>query len=208
MALLGAATTTGWPTAPPSRTCARTPTSATGPGWQRTARRAGRRTQAVGTGETDHVVAPSALPMPRSGPSVIEVAARLEGSALLDKLPELVTGEVEQLAPAVVRSLCLASEDKLRRRHGCTLPRSPAGPHHRRHRRRAGCAARPGCGLVAEDAGSCRVRGRLHPVPSTTTQRRRCRLTSRSASNEKDVRRVYALAGKEQARSWWCRASA
>lgn len=68
--------------------------------------------QAVGTGEIDHVVgAKRVADAHAAGLFVIEAAARLEGSALLDKLAELVTGEAGATAPAVVRSLCLASED-------------------------------------------------------------------------------------------------
>lgn len=68
--------------------------------------------QAVGTGEIDHVVgAKRVADAHAAGLFVIEAAARLEGSALLDKLAELVTGEARATAPAVVRSLCLASED-------------------------------------------------------------------------------------------------
>ena len=68
--------------------------------------------QAVGTGEIDHVVgAKRVADAHAAGLSVIEAAAGLEGSALLDKLAELVTGEAGATAPAVVRSLCLASED-------------------------------------------------------------------------------------------------
>ena len=69
-------------------------------------------TQAVGTGEIDHVVgAKRVADAHAAGLSVIEAAAGLEGSALLDKLAELVTGEAGATAPAVVRSLCLAGED-------------------------------------------------------------------------------------------------
>lgn len=68
--------------------------------------------RAVGTGEIDHVVgAKRVADAHAAGLFVIEAAARLEGSALLDKLAELVTGEAGATAPAVVRSLCLASED-------------------------------------------------------------------------------------------------
>ena len=68
--------------------------------------------QAVGTGEIDHVVgAKRVADAHAAGLSVIEAAAGLEGSALLDKLAELVTGEAGATAPAVVRSLCLAGED-------------------------------------------------------------------------------------------------
>lgn len=68
--------------------------------------------QAVGTGEIDHVVgAKRVADAHAAGLFVIEAAAGLEGSALLDKLAELVTGEAGATAPAVVRSLCLASEN-------------------------------------------------------------------------------------------------
>ena len=63
-------------------------------------------------GLVDHVVgAKRVADAHAAGLFVIEAAARLEGSALLDKLAELVTGEARATAPAVVRSLCLASED-------------------------------------------------------------------------------------------------
>lgn len=68
--------------------------------------------QAVGTGEIDHVVgAKRVADAHAAGLSVIEAAAGLEGSALLDKLAELVTSEAGATAPAVVHSLCLAGED-------------------------------------------------------------------------------------------------
>lgn len=68
--------------------------------------------QAVGTGEADHVVgAKRVADAHAAGLKLIESAAGLDGSALLDKLTELVTGEAGATAPGVVRSLCLDGEN-------------------------------------------------------------------------------------------------
>lgn len=68
--------------------------------------------QAVGTGEADHVVgAKRVADAHAAGLKLIESAAGLDGSVLLDKLTELVTGEAGATAPGVVRSLCLDGEN-------------------------------------------------------------------------------------------------
>ncbi len=68
--------------------------------------------QAVGSGEVDHVVGAKRVADAHvAGLALINAAAGLNGSVLLDKLTELVTGEAGATAPAVVSSLCLDGED-------------------------------------------------------------------------------------------------
>ena len=68
--------------------------------------------QAIGAGEVDHVVGAKRVADAHvAGLSLIEAAAGLEGSALLDKLAELTTGDAGASAPAAVRTLCLAEGD-------------------------------------------------------------------------------------------------
>ena len=152
--------------------------------------------QAVGTGEIDHVVgAKRVADAHAAGLFVIEAAARLEGSALLDKLAELVTGEARATAPAVVRSLCLASEDN-----------SAAAMAARfRARLLAPTIAAADAVQVVPDDQVAGLSPKMLVVAGFVAGFIPCReyydsaempLDKQEREHEKDVRRVYALAGK------------
>ena len=152
--------------------------------------------QAVGTGEIDHVVgAKRVADAHAAGLFVIEAAARLEGSALLDKLAELVTGEAGATAPAVVRSLCLASEDNsaaamaARFRARLLAPTIDAADAVQVVPYDQVAGLSPKMLVVAGFVAGfipCREYYDSAEMP----------LNKQEREHEKDVRRVYALAGK------------
>ena len=152
--------------------------------------------QAVGTGEIDHVVgAKRVADAHAAGLFVIEAAARLEGSALLDKLAELVTGEARATAPAVVRSLCLASEDNsaaamaARFRARLLAPTIDAADAVQVVPYDQVAGLSPKMLVVAGFVAGfipCREYYDSAEIP----------LDKQEREHEKDVRRVYALAGK------------
>ena len=67
---------------------------------------------AANAGDTDRVVGSKRVgDAHEAGLELIESAASLEGSALLDKLAELVTGQEGATAPGIVSTLCLGEQD-------------------------------------------------------------------------------------------------
>ena len=67
---------------------------------------------AANEGDADRVVGAKRVADAReAGLALIESAAGLEGTALLDKLAELVTGQEGATAPGIVSTLCLGEQD-------------------------------------------------------------------------------------------------
>ena len=67
---------------------------------------------AANEGDADRVVGAKRVTDAReAGLALIESAAGLEGTALLDKLAELVTGQEGATAPGIVSTLCLGEQD-------------------------------------------------------------------------------------------------
>ena len=67
---------------------------------------------AANEGDADHVVGAKRVADAReAGLALIESAAGLEGTALLDKLAELVMGQEGATAPGIVSTLCLGEQD-------------------------------------------------------------------------------------------------
>ena len=67
---------------------------------------------AANAGETDRVVgAKRVADAHEAGLALIESTAGLEGTALLDKLAELITGQEGATAPGIVSTLCLGEQD-------------------------------------------------------------------------------------------------
>lgn len=152
--------------------------------------------QAVGTGEADHVVgAKRVADAHAAGLKLIESAAGLDGSVLLDKLTELVTGEAGATAPGVVRSLCLDGEN------------SDAAAMAARFRERLLSPVIDGSAAVQvvpydQVAG---LSPKLLIIAGFVDGFIPCReyfdgaempLDKQEKEHEKDVRRVYAMAGK------------
>ena len=152
--------------------------------------------QAVGTGEADHVVgAKRVADAHAAGLKLIESAAGLDGSVLLDKLTELVTGEAGATAPGVVRSLCLDGEN------------NDAAAMAARFRERLLSPVIDGSAAVQvvpydQVAG---LSPKLLVIAGFVDGFIPCReyfdgaempLDKQEKEHEKDVRRVYAMAGK------------
>ena len=152
--------------------------------------------QAVGAGDIDHVVGAKRVADAHvAGLELINAAAGLSGSALLDKLTELVTGEAGATAPAVVSSLCLGGEDnsaaamaaRFRERLLSPVINGSAAVQVVPYDQVAGLS--PKVLVVAGFVDGfipCREYFDSAEMP----------LDKQEKEHEKDVRRVYALAGK------------
>ena len=67
---------------------------------------------AANEGDADHIVGAQRVGAAyEAGLALIESAAGLEGTALLDKLAELITGQEGATAPGIVSTLCLGEQD-------------------------------------------------------------------------------------------------
>lgn len=151
---------------------------------------------AANAGDADRVVGAKRVADAReAGVALIESAAGLEGTALLDKLAELVTGQEGATAPGIVSTLCLGEQDNSaaamaeRFRSRLLAPRIDAASAVRVVPYDQAAGLSPKMLIISGFANGfipCREYFDSAEMP----------LDKQEKEHAKDARRVYAMAGK------------